>query len=128
MNLHANVAKKYLGMDWQELAAAPLNALPGIDKKSAKMLEKEFQISSIGELASLEFVKAMHAFMCEGDAAVLAQQEVAETLLDDALAMSFPSSDPVSVVSAITRIESAPEMAPAGGDHPPLHTASHHKP
>jgi hypothetical protein len=36
--------------------------------------------------------------------------------LDAANALSFPASDPVSV-SNITRIEKAPETAPASKDH-----------
>jgi hypothetical protein len=40
-----------------------------------------------------------------------------ETLLDDAIEMTFPSSDPISVASGIKRIEVAPEMAAARTDH-----------
>jgi hypothetical protein len=40
-----------------------------------------------------------------------------ETLLDDAIEMTFPSSDPISVASSITRIEVAPEMVAARTDH-----------
>lgn len=46
-----------------------------------------------------------------------AKENAKETLLDDALEMSFPSSDPISVNSGITRIEVAPEMVDAGVDH-----------
>lgn len=51
-------------------------------------------------------------FACEAD-----QEDVKESLLDDALEMSFPSSDPISVSSGITRIEVAPEMVDASVDH-----------
>lgn len=47
----------------------------------------------------------------------IAKENAKETLLDDALEMSFPSSDPISVNSGITRIEVAPEMVDAGADH-----------
>ncbi len=40
-----------------------------------------------------------------------------EALLDDAVEMTFPASDPISVNSGITRIEVAPEMVDAHGDH-----------
>jgi len=46
-----------------------------------------------------------------------AKENAKESLLDDALEMSFPSSDPISVNSGITRIEVAPEMVDAGADH-----------
>ncbi len=45
------------------------------------------------------------------------KEHVKESLLDDALEMSFPSSDPISVNSGITRIEVAPEMVDASVDH-----------
>src|ERR1035437_9558575 len=44
-----------------------------------------------------------------------------ETLLDDAIEMTFPSSDPISVASGITRIEVAPEMVAARTDHQNSH-------
>ena len=44
-------------------------------------------------------------------------ENVKEALLDDAIEMTFPSSDPISVSSGITRIEKAPEMAEARTDH-----------
>jgi hypothetical protein len=40
-----------------------------------------------------------------------------EALLDDAVEMTFPASDPISVNSGITRIEVAPDMVDAHGDH-----------
>ena len=43
--------------------------------------------------------------------------EAKEALHDDAIEMTFPSSDPISINSGITRIKVAPEMAPAQADH-----------
>lgn len=40
-----------------------------------------------------------------------------EALLDHAIEMTFPSSDPISVSSGITRIEVKPEKVDAGTDH-----------
>jgi hypothetical protein len=40
-----------------------------------------------------------------------------ESLLDDAVEMTFPASDPISVSSGITRIEVAPDMVDAHDDH-----------
>jgi hypothetical protein len=44
-------------------------------------------------------------------------QVAKETLLDDAVEMTFPASDPVSVASSITRIEVPPEKVDASSDH-----------
>ncbi len=43
--------------------------------------------------------------------------EAKEALLDEAIEMTFPSSDPISVASGITRIEVAPEKVAARTDH-----------
>ncbi len=40
-----------------------------------------------------------------------------EALLDDAVEMTFPASDPISVDSGITRIEVAPDKVDAHEDH-----------
>ena len=40
-----------------------------------------------------------------------------EALLDDAVEMTFPASDPISVNSGVTRIEVAPDKVDAHGDH-----------
>ncbi|MDY7578272.1 hypothetical protein RGU70_08055 [Herbaspirillum sp. RTI4] len=47
-----------------------------------------------------------------------------EITLDDANEMSFPASDPISA-SNITRIDKAPEMAPAAEDHPISNQVDH---
>jgi hypothetical protein len=45
-------------------------------------------------------------------------EEVAkETLLDEAVEMTFPASDPLAVTSSITRIEVPPEKVDASTDH-----------
>jgi len=40
-----------------------------------------------------------------------------ESLLDDAIEMTFPSSDPISISIGITKIEVAPDMVAARSDH-----------
>jgi hypothetical protein len=40
-----------------------------------------------------------------------------EALMDDAVEMTFPASDPVSIQSSITRIEVPPEKVDASSDH-----------
>ena len=45
------------------------------------------------------------------------EQVAKETLLDDAVEMTFPASDPISVDAGITRIEVAPDKVDASTDH-----------
>ena len=40
-----------------------------------------------------------------------------ESLLDGAIEMTFPSSDPISISFGITKIEIAPDMVAARSDH-----------
>ncbi len=40
-----------------------------------------------------------------------------EALLDDAVEMTFPASDPISVDAGATRIEVEPDKVDAQGDH-----------
>lgn len=118
MELNQYVGKKYAEQTVQELADAPLHALTGISKKTADMLEKEFNVTTISGFSRLGFVQAVNAIMAALDAVTQAQEAAAQELLDDALAMSFPSSDPVSVTSAIRRMKVAAEMVEPDKDHP----------
>ena len=45
------------------------------------------------------------------------EEKAKEELLDDAVEMTFPASDPISVDAGITRIEVAPEKVNAHSDH-----------
>jgi hypothetical protein len=40
-----------------------------------------------------------------------------ESLLDGAIEMTFPSSDPISIAFGITKIEAPPDMVAARSDH-----------
>jgi len=45
------------------------------------------------------------------------EERAKEELLDDAVEMTFPASDPISVDAGITRIEVAPDTVNAQTDH-----------
>ena len=117
MNIDQCVDQAYAGKSFSELAAAPINALQGISATDAAILKETFNISTIREFADLKFVKLATAIVNLADEVETAEDKAKETLLDDALEMSFPSSDPISVSSGITRIEVAPEMVAAQTDH-----------
>ena len=80
---------------------------------------RELSISNkFWQLAGLKVVA--HAVAIEMMAGVETQPQgdaAKETLLDDAVEMTFPASDPISVDAGITRIEVAPDMVDAGRDH-----------
>ncbi|NEX61016.1 hypothetical protein [Noviherbaspirillum galbum] len=118
MNINEIVDKAYRDKSFKEIANAPVSALHGVSAKDAEALEKAFRIRTVRDLANLKYVKWAYAI------ATLAEEEPSpeheatkEALLDDAVQMTFPASDPPAVTSGITRIEVPPEMPPASLDH-----------
>lgn len=118
MNINTIVDGEYADKCFRDICNAPLSALRGVTKKDAKALQEAFEVSTIGELADLKFVKWATAIRTLASEECDTTAEMAkETLLDDAVEMTFPASDPISVDSGITRIEVAPEKVDASGDH-----------
>ena len=118
MNIDTIVNEQFHGKTFRELADAPLSALRGIGEQQAAALADTLGVKTIGDLANLEAVRyaiAINALSgCEG---VSNKERAGETLLDDAVEMTFPASDPISVDAGITRIEVAPDMVDPGHDH-----------
>ena len=118
MNIETIVDQAYLGKSFKDLAAAPISALRGVSAADARALANAFGVNTVRELAHLNFVKWAAAIATLADAEAAPAAELArETLLDDAVEMTFPASDPISVDAGITRIEVAPEKVDAHTDH-----------
>ena len=118
MNIDTVVDPSYVGATFRALADAPVSALRGLSTQDAKALAKAFNVHTVRELANLECVKWASAIttLAEQEQETPAEQ-ARETLLDGAVEMTFPASDPISVDSGITRIEVAPEKVDAHDDH-----------
>lgn len=116
MNINNCVDKAYQNKGFAELAEAPVDALRGVHAQQAAALKQAFNIETIRDLANLNFVKWATAITVLADEDLTEKEKVEENLLDDALEMTFPSSDPIAV-SSITRIEQSPDKAPAHDDH-----------
>ncbi|MEO7496648.1 MAG: hypothetical protein ABIT83_02065 [Massilia sp.] len=118
MNIHSIVDDEFHLKCFRELVEAPISALRGVSKSDARALSQAFGINTIGELADLRFVKWAAAIKTlaavENDTPA---QRAKEVLLDDAVEMTFPASDPISVDAGITRIEVPPEKVDASTDH-----------
>lgn len=118
MNIDTIVDDAYTGLCFRDLCHAPLHALRGVSAKDAKTLSQAFGIATIGELAELKFVKWASAIRILADEECDTSEQIAkETLLDEAVEMTFPASDPISVDAGITRIEVPPDMVDAHTDH-----------
>ena len=118
MNIDTVVDKEYVGKCFRELADAPVSALKGVSASDAKALAKAFNVSTMRELAGLDFVKWAQAITILADHEQETPAQIAkETLLDEAVEMTFPASDPISVDAGITRIEVPPDMVDAHSDH-----------
>jgi len=118
MNMNTIVTEQYHGKSLQELVDCPLTALCGIGEKEAKALESAFNVTTIGQLARHQAIANAFAIeMMAAPGSLSSSESAKETLLDDAVEMTFPASDPISVDSGITRIEVAPEKVEASRDH-----------
>ncbi len=118
MNLDTVIDQAYSGQSLRALADAPPSALRGVSAKDAKALAQAFNVHTVRELANLECVKWAAAITTLAEQEQLSPEELAkETLLDEAVEMTFPASDPLSVDAGVTRIEVAPEMVAAHDDH-----------
>jgi hypothetical protein len=118
MNIESIVDDQFTGKCFRELVEAPISALRGVSTSDARALSQAFGVNTIGELAELRFVKWANAIKTLAEEETdTSEQRAKETLLDEAVEMTFPASDPISVDAGITRIEVAPEMVDAQTDH-----------
>ncbi|WP_229424969.1 MULTISPECIES: hypothetical protein [unclassified Massilia] len=118
MDIKTIVNEQYHGKSLAELADSPLTALVGVGEKEANALREAFGVTTVRQLAQVKIVANAVAIDMMADAEAATPGEVAkETLLDDAVEMTFPASDPISVDAGITRIEVAPEKVEASRDH-----------
>ena len=117
MNIDSIVNQQFHGKSFGELVNAPLTALRGVNEQQAQAFAG-IGVHTVGDLAKLQVVNYAIAIKalsgCEG---MSSKQQAEEGLLDDAVEMTFPASDPISVDAGITRIEVAPDKVDASTDH-----------
>lgn len=118
MNIQIIVNDNYHDKCFHELVEQPVTALRGVTQEQADALREAFGIGTIDELAELKAVKWARAIRtmaaAESDPGNKAAEEA---LIDDAVEMTFPASDPPAIASSVTRIEVAPDMVDASKDH-----------
>ncbi len=118
MNIDNALQSDFRGKSLSELANAPVTALHCISDKTAHALKSAFGVNTVHDLANLDCVNLARAIVALAETEITPEKEEAEEqLIDDAVEMTFPASDPVSVESSITRIEVPPDMPPARLDH-----------
>ncbi|MFN3792463.1 hypothetical protein [Massilia sp.] len=117
MNIDSIVNQDYHGKSFRDLVNSPLTALNSVTEQQASAFAAA-GVHTIGDLANMKIVNYAIAIKalssCEGASGT---EQAREDLLDDAVEMTFPASDPVSVQSSITRIEVAPDKVDASRDH-----------
>jgi len=89
----------------QALLDSPLEVLHCITAQQAELIKNMFEIVTIRDFGNLKFIKCIAALKVLEQQLDVEKDIAAEELLDDALEMTFPASDPVSVMSGVTRIE-----------------------
>lgn len=118
MNINSIVTEQYRDKCLRDLCSAPLTALCGVTEEQATALQNAFGVNTVGELGDLKLVKTVQAIrLLSAEEGETAKEAVEEALIDDAVEMTFPASDPLAVASSITRIEVAPDMVQASLDH-----------
>ncbi|MFK3740648.1 hypothetical protein [Massilia sp. TN1-12] len=118
MNIQIIVNDTHHDKCFRELVNEPVSALRGVTPQQADALREAFGISTIGDLAELKLVKWARAIRTMASAESEPRESVAkESLIDDAVEMTFPASDPVAIESSITRIEVPPDKVDASSDH-----------
>jgi hypothetical protein len=118
MNIQIIVNDTHHDKCFRELVKEPVTALRDVTQQQADALRDAFGIHTIADLAELKLSKWARAICTMATAEAEPREAVAkEALLDDAVEMTFPASDPVSVTSSITRIEVPPEKVDASSDH-----------
>jgi hypothetical protein len=118
MNIEFIINDSHHDKCFRELVNEPVTVLRGMSQAQADALRDAFGIHTVGELSDLRVVKLARAIrtMAAAEAEPRGAQ-AKETLLDEAVEMTFPASDPLSVSSGITRIEVAPDKVDASTDH-----------
>lgn len=118
MNIQIILNDTHHDKSFRELVSEPVTVLRGVTEQQAQALREAFGIATIAELAELKVVKWARAIRTMATAEAEPTGSAAkESLIDDAVEMTFPASDPVSIESSITRIEVAPEKVDAITDH-----------
>ena len=86
------------------LADSPLEILHCISSEEAEMIKKVFNVVTIRDFANHKLVKCIAAMNLLAEEMAEEKELATESLLDDALDMTFPASDPVSIDSGVIRI------------------------
>lgn len=118
MNINSIIIEEFRGKCLRELVASPVTALYGIGEEQAMALRDAFGITTIGELADLRLPRLAEAIRQLATLEMDTPQELAqEVLLDEAVEMTFPASDPIAVDAGVSRIEVPPDKVEASIDH-----------
>ena len=118
MNINSIVTEEFHAKCLRELLDAPLRAFTCLSEEEADALRTGLGVSTLGQLAEHKLFKVAHAVHILAAEEADTPAEVAkESLLDDAVEMTFPASDPISVDAGITRIEVPPDKVDASQDH-----------
>jgi hypothetical protein len=83
----------------------PLENLQCISPQQAQILKSTFHAATIRDLVNLKFVRCLAAFITLEQQMENEKTREEEKILDDALQMTFPASDPTAIVSSISKLE-----------------------
>lgn len=70
MNIDNAVDRSFQGKSFKELANAPVDALQGLSKGDAELLQKAFNVKTVRDLANLKYVRWAQAIVHLADTEV----------------------------------------------------------
>jgi hypothetical protein len=118
MNINSIVVERFRDRCLRDLAESPLTALSCVTEEQAEALRMAFGVTTIGQLGELKLVRTAQAIkLLAAEECATARQVAEEVLIDDAVEMTFPASDPLAVASSAGHIAVPPEMVEASTDH-----------
>ena len=83
----------------------PMAALECISLQEATLLKTVFQITTIRDFANHKLMRCVAALSRLEQELETEKSNATESVLDEALAMTFPASDPTSIDSVVNRID-----------------------
>ena len=86
------------------LLDSPLETLHCISSEEALMIKTVLKIITIRDFSNHRLVRCVAALNLLSEEMAAEKEVLTETLLDDALEMTFPASDPISINSGVIRI------------------------
>lgn len=84
---------------------APLEVLNCLTRHEATLLKSTFHVLTIRDLVNHKLMRCINALSRLEQEVAMQQTVATESVLDEALAMTFPASDPIAIQTVVSHIK-----------------------